>query len=137
MMTAVDTNVLSAIWTKEVNAAELAVKLAEARRQGLVLICGAVFAETLASPSLTEDRIRAFLQDTGIQVDAAMNEGIWCETGRRYARYVNRKRKSSADAPKRLLADFIIGAHALTQADRLMTLDKGRYKTDFPELVLM
>jgi len=34
------------------------------------------------------------------------------------------------------LADFIIGSHALAQADRLMTLDPKRYKQDFPELKL-
>ena len=35
--------------------------------------------------------------------------------------------------PKRLLADFIIGSHALAQADRFMTLDPKRYERDFPE----
>jgi predicted nucleic acid-binding protein len=38
---------------------------------------------------------------------------------------------------KRLLADFIIGSHALAQADRLMTLDPKRYRQDFPELKLI
>jgi len=33
-----------------------------------------------------------------------------------------------------LLADFIVGAHALTRSDRLLTLDPSRYSRDFPEL---
>jgi predicted nucleic acid-binding protein len=35
-----------------------------------------------------------------------------------------------------LLPDFLIAAHALLRADRLMTLDPARYQQDFPELRL-
>jgi len=38
---------------------------------------------------------------------------------------------------KRLLSDFIVGSHALEQADRLMTLDPKRYNRDFPELKII
>jgi predicted nucleic acid-binding protein len=34
-------------------------------------------------------------------------------------------------------ADFVIAAHALIQADRLMTLDPKRYRQDFPKLRLV
>jgi predicted nucleic acid-binding protein len=36
-----------------------------------------------------------------------------------------------------LLADFLIGAHALVQADQLLTLDSTRYSQDFPEVRLL
>jgi predicted nucleic acid-binding protein len=48
-----------------------------------------------------------------------------------------RNRQLKKQGPRRLLADFIIGSHALAQADRLMTLDPKRYKQDFPELKLI
>ena len=40
-------------------------------------------------------------------------------------------------AAKRLLVDFIIAAHALLRADRLMTLDASRYARDFPRLCMV
>jgi predicted nucleic acid-binding protein len=58
------------------------------------------------------------------------------EAGRRFARYAVHRRKSGPGKPKRLLADFLIGAHASLQADRLMSLDPTRYKQYFPELKL-
>jgi predicted nucleic acid-binding protein len=39
--------------------------------------------------------------------------------------------------PKRMLVDFVVGAHALLQADRLVTQDEDRYARDFPDLRLI
>jgi len=56
------------------------------------------------------------------------------EAARRLERYAKRRRWPAPRGPKRLLADFIIGSHALAQADRSLTLDPKRYERDFPEL---
>lgn len=136
MRTALDTNILSALWSNEPGAGLLVQRLGEAKQAGAVLASGVVYAELLAYPNATEDFVNDFLEDTGIVPDFRLQDAAWVEAGRRFAKYSNRRRKVKADGPKRLLADFLVGAHALLQADRLMTLDPNRYKRDFPELQL-
>jgi hypothetical protein len=96
-----------------------------------------VFSELLAYPGATEKYVRSFLEATGVQVDFRLEERIWTETGIRFARYTARRRKATGEGPRRLLADFLIGAHALVQADRLLTLDAKVYAQDFPEIRLL
>ena len=74
---------------------------------------------------------------TSIAVEFEFQRPVWVEAGRRFANYARRRRRSANQGPKRLLADFIIGSHALVQADRFMTLDPKRYNRDFPELKLI
>lgn len=134
MRTALDTNVLSALWFQEPFAVNVAQNLGSARGEGGLVIGAPVYAELLAYPKATESFVSDFLADTGITVDFELQKAVWVEAGRRYARYARRRR--SSDQPKRLLVDFVIGSHALTQADRLMTLDPKRYRRDFPDLDL-
>ena len=137
MRTAVDSNVLSAVWSGEPPAADIARGLAEAKSLGGLVVCAPVYVELLAYPKSTESFLNRFLGDTGISVEFELSESVWREAGRRFARYAARRRRSTREGPKRLLVDFLIGAHALAQADRLMTLDAGRYARDFPDLKLL
>ena len=50
------------------------------------------------------------------------------------SRHATRRREETISGPRRSLADFLIGAHALSHADRLMTLDTSLSEQDFPEL---
>ena len=137
MRTAIDSNVISAIWTGESSVPRLLVQLEEARREGALLISPFVFAELHAYPSMSEALVRKFIEATGVTVDLKLEETVWTEAGLRFARYAARRRQSFGVDPRRLLADFLVGAHALVQAERLMTLDPKVYRQDFPELRLV
>jgi predicted nucleic acid-binding protein len=137
MRTAIDSNVLSAIWSNEPAAQNAIEQLGDARLEGALLISPFVFAELHAHPKIKDDSVRAFLEATGVIVDLKIDEEVWNIAGLRFARYAARRRKSSGEGPRRLLVDFLIGAHALLQAEQLITLDPTRYRQDFPELRLL
>jgi predicted nucleic acid-binding protein len=80
--------------------------------------------------------IESFLADTGIAVELQMLDDVWTLAGRRYRQYAIRRRQFQAEPPRRILADFLVGAHALLQAERLITQDVKFYRTNFPELLL-
>ena len=134
MRTAIDTNVISGLWSGEPLASEMAGLLGNARDAGGLVVCAPVYAELLAHPKATEEFVDRFLSATAIVVDYGLDEDVWREAGLRLAAYAERRRRSRASSPKRLLVDFIIGAHASLRADRLLTLDCHRYAHDFPQL---
>lgn len=137
MRTAIDTNIISALWAADPLAHQAESLLVEARQMGGLVICGPVYAELCAHPSVKGAFIDQFFFDTNIAVDFDMNESSWKEAARAFAAYASRRRKSGGNDPKRFLVDFIIGAHALLQADRLITLDPNRYRQGFPKLRLL
>jgi predicted nucleic acid-binding protein len=136
MRTAIDTNILSALWSKEPTAAMIPLQLTEARVHGALLIAPVVYVELLAYPQATEPFFNGFLTDTGITVDFDFEEPVWVDAGRRFARYANQRRKSGHAESKRFLSDVLVGSHALLQADQLMSPDVSRYQVYYPELRL-
>lgn len=134
MRTAVDTNILSALWSGEPLASTVSEVLDQAATDGGLVICAAVYAELLAHPKAKLDFVDHFLSSTGISIDFDLGEPVWREASVRFAKYATRRRASRGGRAKRLLADFIVGTHALLRADRLLTLDQSRYSRDFPEL---
>jgi predicted nucleic acid-binding protein len=135
--TAIDANIFSSIWSKEPTAERVVEQLGKAKQEGALLISPFAFAELHAHPNVTAGFIRPFLDATGVVIDYKLEERIWAEAGLRFARYAARLRQATGEGPRRILADFLIGAHALVQAERLLTLDPRRYTQDFPELRLL
>lgn len=155
MITAVDTNILLDILIPNaayVDASDRA--LAEASRQGAVVLSDVVYGE-LAAWFPGQAEFDLFLATTGLQVvppgrDALFQAGIaWRAYSRRRSaelecpqcgqtHVIHCDRCGRGIAPRQhILSDFIIGAHALVHADRLLTRDRGYYATYFSQLALV
>ena len=137
MRTAIDSNILSALFGLEPTSAKLVQLLGRCRQEGTLAICGTVFAEVHAIPRMTPALLAEFLSDTGITVDPAVSLADWSTIGLAFGKYADRRRANGGGQPKRLLADFAIGAHAFASCDRLLTLDVTRYRTAYPTLTLL
>ena len=135
MTTAIDTNVIIALWDAEPAVTSAARAALEAAfRRGNLVAPAPVFAELIAAPGRTESFVNAFFEETGIAVDWHLTEAIWRAAGRSFRGYAERRRKHRDPGTRRILADFLIGAHAVINGYRLLTLDVHLYRAAFPTL---
>lgn len=137
MIHCLDTNVLSALLSGEPTASSIAHTLNTLRVSGPLLIHGSVYAELLAAPGNTQGRLDSFLTRGQVQVDWATSEAVWRQSGQAYSAYARRRAKSGSGPPRRILADFLIGAHSLSLGAGLMTLDDTHYRQAYPTLPLV
>ena len=137
MRTAIDTNVISVVWSGRGPSAQVAARLADAASDGALVICAPVYVELMAYPNMTGDYLDEFLASTRVEVDFVIDEPVWREAAQRFAQYARRRRRSGGSEAKRLSIDFIIGAHASWHSDRLFSLDPQRFSRDFPKLQLI
>jgi predicted nucleic acid-binding protein len=135
---ALDTNVLSALWNDNDALNRVAAEALQDTRktQEKIVICGVVYAELIGAPGRTEAFVDRFCEEAGIAVEWELNERIWRKAGVAFQGYATRRKKQSGVEPRRLLADFLIGAHALENGYKLLTLDGGMYRRAFPRLRL-
>jgi predicted nucleic acid-binding protein len=135
MTTAVDTNVLVALWDADESlngAAQSALDTAQSR--GGLVIPAPVFAELMAFPRRTVEFLENFCAETGIQIDWKITEAVWKAAGRAFEKYAAHRRKDAQGGPRRILADFVIGAYAAEHGFPLLTLDRRLYRTAFPRV---
>lgn len=136
MTTAIDTNVVTALWNNDdVLNVRAQAALDGVFVTGRLVVSGVVYAELLAAPSRTEQFVDGFLEEAGISVEWEFNERMLRTAGIAFQRYAARRKKQKGTEPRRILADFLIGAHAAVNGYRLLTLDAGLYKAAFPKLV--
>ena len=131
MITAVDSNVLLDIL---IDGAEHATASRRSFRacfeEGSVVACDVVVAEVGSRFTSSVATTAAFdvfgLRFDAIDLTASLAAA---EAWRSYRRRGGKR--------ERMLADFLIGAHAQTRADRLLTRDRGFYRTYFKRLRLI
>ena len=130
MITAIDTSVLIALYRGEASANQWMEALIQARIEGALVICDVVAAELYA---IVEDRplYDAFLQDLGIRLSPTSMEAA-CLAGQSFKAY-----RSRGGPRKYLIPDFLIAAHAQTDAHRLAAADRGYLRSCFPQLQLL
>jgi predicted nucleic acid-binding protein len=135
MTTAIDSNILIALWDKDDALNTLAQRgLDSALGRGQLTIAAPIFAELLAIPGRNETFLDSFFGDTGISVDWNLGESVWRVAGLAFQSYVARRRRQPNLGPRRILADFLIGAHALQNGYHLLTLEGRLYRASFPRL---
>lgn len=135
-MTAIDSNVLIGLWNPNDSLnTEAQQALDAASDRGQLVIAAPVFVELRAMPGRDEATIDAFLERTGVAVDWKIDERIWREAARANNEYVARRRKNFK-LPRRIAADFVIGAHAAVRGYSLLTFDHRTFRSAFPNLIL-
>jgi hypothetical protein len=138
MTISIDTNVIAALWKDDHSMNAVVVEMLG----GLIaheklVVSGPVYAELMAGPLRDEASLDLFFKDTGIDVDWEMDEEIWREAGRVYRAYVQRRQASRGGDARRILADFLIGAHAQVRGYTMLTLDTDDFAAAFPNLPIL
>jgi predicted nucleic acid-binding protein len=135
--TALDTNVIVALWDAADALHQAARKALDAAwSREVLIICGVVYAELIAAPGRSEGFVDKFCEDAGIVVEWELKERVWRAAGAAFQEYAARRKKHEGGGPRRLLADFVIGAHAQESGFKLLSADPGVYKRSFPRLAL-
>jgi predicted nucleic acid-binding protein len=128
MITFVDTNVLLDVFLPDPEWGEKSVRLLEqAFQEGSMIINEIVYAE-LAPQFGKRDLLDTTLAKLGIRI-LPLDKDVAFRAGLAWKEYRERRGRRN-----RILADFLIGAHAETQAERLLTRDRGFYRKYFGSL---
>lgn len=130
MKTTVDSSLLFDIVKGAPGAAAAQAALEAALARGSLCVCAVVVAE-LGRYVATEQELRELLADCQIDYAPLSMESA-LEAARIMRGYARNKGPRERTAP-----DFLIGAHAMQQADALLTTDAGFFRHYFTGLTVL
>jgi predicted nucleic acid-binding protein len=132
VITAVDTSVLLDLLLHDPSfGTKSEAALRHVSREGALIICDVVYAE-LAGLFPSQAALEAFLRETGIQLKPSSPQILW-KAGALWRRFCLERPRQTA-VSRRILADFLIGAHAMLHAEQLLTRDQDFYRGVFAGL---
>jgi predicted nucleic acid-binding protein len=131
VISALDTHVLLDILIPNDQFFERSLAIIQdAAAKGSLVICDLVYAE-LCGQFRTQLECDRFLEENRIGVERISRQAMWTAAA---AWSVYRRAGGKRD---RMLADFLIGAHAHSQTSCLITRDRGAYGRYFKSLTLV
>jgi predicted nucleic acid-binding protein len=133
-----DTNILISLLNEEEDLSQRALDAMEdSRRLGRLVVSGPVYAELLGLPSRAQAILDEFFLAGGIEIDWRYEEPLWRAAGAAFQSYSMRRMADSKGFPRRILTDFLIGAHALVRGYTLLTFDRRIYAAAFANLAII